>query len=203
MRTSDLIVSFWYSARIRALEVTVLLKHSPLNYIVNIRPFNMGHTPSPETSNTKHPLMWGSTSDERTSHLYRCERLIGNVRIIGALSLKYSHRGKVISITHSVCVSVFLPDLSGMQITFFSAVLCHLWPRRLYEIVPNFLINSTILWKMLLNIKCVFWYSLQITSETFIVVWGIKLNNIINVHTPSPKVPTRYSSQILIQFEFS
>jgi hypothetical protein len=35
-----------------------------------------------------------------------------------------------------------------------------------------------------------------------IVLCGIQRDIIINVHTYSRKVPTRYSCQVLIQFEF-
>jgi hypothetical protein len=38
------------------------------------------------------------------------------------------------------------------------APYCHLWPARLYSIFPHFLINGRL--KKLLNIKCVFWFSL-------------------------------------------
>jgi hypothetical protein len=50
------------------------------------------------------------------------------------------------------------------------APYCHLWPVRLYRIFPHYLIKSTILGKKLLNIKCVFWFSLQLFSETFLTV---------------------------------
>ena len=40
---------------------------------------------------------------------------------------------------------------------------CHLWPARLYNIFPHYVMNSTILGnKKILNTKCVFWFSLQI-----------------------------------------
>jgi hypothetical protein len=140
-----------------------------LCYIVDTRPLKMGQRSSPETSNTKHPLTWGSTTEERTPHLHRCERLTGNVR-----NTKYCHRGKAICITHSVCVSVLLAVVPGTQIASFLAVLyCHLWPRWLSEIVPNRLINCMIFGKILLNIKCEFWFSLPIMPETFIVLWII------------------------------
>ena len=44
---------------------------------------------------------------------------------------------------------------------------CHLWPFQLYNILPHYLINSTIFEKKLLNIKHVFWFSQHVTFETF------------------------------------
>ena len=39
---------------------------------------------------------------------------------------------------------------------------------------PNYLINSTIFEKKLLNIQCVFWFSLQLFSEIFLIVRTIQ-----------------------------
>jgi hypothetical protein len=50
------------------------------------------------------------------------------------------------------------------------ALYCHLWPARLYSIFPPFLINGTTFRKELLNIKCVFWFSLQSFCEIFFVI---------------------------------
>jgi len=38
---------------------------------------------------------------------------------------------------------------------------CRLWPIRLYRIVPRYLIKGTIFGEKLVNIKCVFWFSLN------------------------------------------
>ena len=46
--------------------------------------------------------------------------------------------------------------------------LCHLWRARLYSIVPHYLIKGTFSGKKLLNIKCLFLFSLQISSEHFL-----------------------------------
>ena len=51
------------------------------------------------------------------------------------------------------------------------APYCHLWPVPLYNIFPHYLINSTIFEKKkLLNTKCVFWFSVQILSDTFLIL---------------------------------
>jgi hypothetical protein len=44
----------------------------------------------------------------------------------------------------------------------------HLWPAPLYNIFPHYLINSNIYKKS--NSKCVFWLSLQLLSETFLIL---------------------------------
>ena len=50
------------------------------------------------------------------------------------------------------------------------APYCHLWPAPLYIIFPHYLIDSTVIKKMLLNTKCVFWFSLQLPSKTFLIL---------------------------------
>ena len=48
---------------------------------------------------------------------------------------------------------------------------CNLWPAPLYNIFPHYLINGMILKKKkLLNTKCVFWFSLELLSETFLLL---------------------------------
>jgi len=48
---------------------------------------------------------------------------------------------------------------------------CHLWPVRLYQIFPCYLINGTISEKEeLLNTKNVFLFSPQILSEPFLIL---------------------------------
>jgi hypothetical protein len=46
----------------------------------------------------------------------------------------------------------------------------HLWTDPLYEVFPHFLINGTIFEKPLPKTKCVFWFSLQLLSETFLIL---------------------------------
>jgi hypothetical protein len=66
---------------------------------------------------------------------------------------------------------------------------CYLWAVWLYHIYPHYLINDTILGKKLLNIKCVFWFYLQLLSEKFLILRTIQRHIIINVHKYSCKVP--------------
>jgi hypothetical protein len=58
---------------------------------------------------------------------------------------------------------------------------CHLWPVWLYHVFPHYLINGTIFGgKKLLNIKCVFRFSLQLLPKTFPILRRIE-RDIANV----------------------
>jgi len=58
---------------------------------------------------------------------------------------------------------------------------CHLWPVWLYHFIPQCFINGTVFGKVLLNIKCLFWFSSKLLSETFIILRRIQQDIIINV----------------------
>ena len=47
---------------------------------------------------------------------------------------------------------------------------CQLWPLWRYPIFPHYLINGAIFGKKLLEINCVFWFSLQLFSEIFLIL---------------------------------
>jgi hypothetical protein len=79
-----------------------------------------------------------------------------------------------------------------------AVLYCHLWPIWLYHIFPHYLINDTIFGKKLLNIKCVFWFSLQLLSETLPILKWIARDIIINLNRSSCQ-----SCQILMKVEFS
>jgi len=57
---------------------------------------------------------------------------------------------------------------------------CHLWPVRLYNILTHSLIKGMIFKIKLLNIKCVFWFSLQLLSATFWDVFAKMRNTSIS-----------------------
>jgi hypothetical protein len=61
------------------------------------------------------------------------------------------------------------------------------------HIFPHYLINDTIFGKTLLNTKRVFWFSLQILSETFVSLLRIRRYVIINSRRSSCKVPAIFS----------
>jgi hypothetical protein len=50
------------------------------------------------------------------------------------------------------------------------APYCHLWPDQLYIVFPHYLLNDTIVQKWFLNTKCVFWFALQLLSETVLIL---------------------------------
>ena len=64
---------------------------------------------------------------------------------------------------------------------------CRLWPLWPQHIFPHYLINGKILGRTLLNAKCVFCFSLQILSETFLFLRWIQRNIITNTQPPSCK----------------
>jgi hypothetical protein len=53
------------------------------------------------------------------------------------------------------------------------APYCHLWSGPLYNFFffSHYLISGTVFGKRLLNTKSVFWFSLQLLSETFLILW--------------------------------
>ena len=67
-----------------------------------------------------------------------------------------------------MCVCVCLCSLSYAACNAH-APYCHKRPARLYQIFPHYFINGTIIEQRLLYIKCVFWFSLQLLSETFLI----------------------------------
>ena len=77
---------------------------------------------------------------------------------------------------------------------------CHLWPALLYDIFPHNFINGTILEKKLPKTKCVFWFSLQLLSETFLILRRDE-RGMIKMHI-GLHVITLYSSPILMTLIF-
>jgi hypothetical protein len=64
-------------------------------------------------------------------------------------------------------------------------------PRRvwLYHIFQHYLINSTTFRKHLFNKICVFWFTLHLLFENFLISWIIRRDIVINVLRLSCKVP--------------
>ena len=74
------------------------------------------------------------------------------------------------SVRVCVCVCVFLPYLPSKQ-SPCALSYCYLWAVRLGHILPHYLINGTIFWKKkTLNRKRMFSFSLQLLSETYLIL---------------------------------
>jgi Fe-S-cluster formation regulator IscX/YfhJ len=64
-----------------------------------------------------------------------------------------------------------------------------MWTVRHYNIFPLYFINGTILGKKLLKTKCVFWFPLQLLSQTFLILRRNERDMIKYVYWSSCKVP--------------
>ena len=82
-----------------------------------------------------------------------------------------------------------------------AVLYCHLWHVRLYHMVPHYLKHGTIFGEKLLNTKCVFYFSLQLLSETLPIIERIQRDIIANVHVFM--YGTRFFGQNLMKLEFS
>ena len=65
------------------------------------------------------------------------------------------------------------------------ALYRHMWSVRLYHIFPHYHINGTISEKKELNMKYVFWFSIQLVPETFLILRRIERNTVANVNSSS------------------
>jgi len=65
---------------------------------------------------------------------------------------------------------------------------CHLWPVPLYSIFPHYLINGTIWGGKRYWTQNVFWFSLQLLPETFLILRRNRQDITINVQMSSNKV---------------
>jgi hypothetical protein len=65
----------------------------------------------------------------------------------------------------------------------------YLWPAALYNVFLHYLINGKKKKKKVLNTKCVFWFSLQFLSETFLIIRRNEWDMIKKVYRSSCKVP--------------
>jgi hypothetical protein len=72
------------------------------------------------------------------------------------------------------------------------------WPLWLHHIFRHYLINGMIFGKTLPNIKCVFWFSLRLWFEKFLILRINQRDIVINVATSSCKVPV-----IIVGFEWT
>jgi hypothetical protein len=124
-------------------------------------------------------LFWDLTTSGRCAVLE--ERWVGGE---GVVKIKYI-------VTYAECVSVALiiQQAKCMHCTILSSVACLALP------YFSTLSHNDPWEKELLNIKSVFWFSLQLLPETFLILRRMKWNIIKNVHRSSHKVPV-----ILLRF---
>ena len=101
-----------------------------------------------------------------------------------ARSCNHWSNGKAINITYYECIFVALDIQRAMRM-----YQSHLWPVRLCQTFTHYLINCTIIEHKLLNIKFLFWFSLQILSEKLLIVGRNERNIIINAHNFHVKFP--------------
>ena len=71
----------------------------------------------------------------------------------------------------------------------YPACNVHLWFVCVYHIFPHYFIKSTLFERRLLNLKCVFWFTLEFLLQTFLILRRKERDTIKNVHWSSCKVP--------------
>jgi hypothetical protein len=100
------------------------------------------------------------------------------------LALFIQHSTRVRHIVTSFAAPQAQPNFSTLF--FFIFILFYFYFRHYFT-------NGAIFGKMLLNIKWVFWFSLQILSKTFLILRSTVWDTVINVRTSSCKVPVIFS----------
>ena len=69
------------------------------------------------------------------------------------------------------------------------APYCHLWPVRLYNIFPHYLLNGAIFENKIIELKMCFDFLYNFFSETFLILRRTERDMIKNVYWSSCKVP--------------
>jgi hypothetical protein len=83
------------------------------------------------------------------------------------------------------------------------APYCHLWPVRLYNIFPHYLIKSAIFKKKIIEYKiCAVWVSLQGLPETSLILRRAEWDMVKNLHWSLCKVPFFFLSRFIEHWNF-
>jgi hypothetical protein len=115
-----------------------------------------------------------------------------NVTLRHVHLFNYCCSGKAVSITHSEHVFV---ALSNHAISMRHIVTCGLQGSKIFSHIISLMAQFS---KKLLNTKCVFWFSLQILSKTFLILRRIEWDMIKKKYT-GLHVKYRYYCPILMK----
>ena len=107
-----------------------------------------------------------------------------------------AHVGECLCVHKCVCVGACTGTGTGVCLRACSLTNpaciaqphCYLRPLWVHHIFRNYLINGTIFGKKLWNVKCVFWFSVQVLIETFLILTRIQRDIFINLKTSWCKV---------------
>ena len=128
------------------------------------------------TKTHKQKRAWAHPHSFTHSHTHQIICITGQAMYIQrnteACSRNHHYNGRAVNITHSIASVNQQSSVACLPLPYCST-LSHKWE----DFLKNFL-----------NIKLVFWFSLQLLSDTFLILRRIQWD-IINVHTSSCKVP--------------
>ena len=123
-------------------------------------------------------------SNTRHEEYYNCQinKQLMYVTYIEAISYSHCCSGHSLGIIFCVCCRLKHPACNA------HAPYCRLWFVRLYGRFLHYLTHGTNFERNTSDIKCVFWFSLQLLSETFLIL-RTEREVIKNVYWSSCEVP--------------
>jgi hypothetical protein len=135
------------------------------------------------TAHMNNFSMWAGitavVSMKTLTRQYACDVILRNVR----LSIFVVESNKYCIFWVCLFVALVMQHINRMRrIILPSVTVC------LCNIFPHYLIKGTIFGKKLLNVKCLFWFSLQILYEMFIILRRNQRDIIINIRRSLCKI---------------